>query len=139
VQEQSKAAGHVVQMMESVSHGVTHIRNATAHQTSGNEAITLSSETLRSVAGQLLSTIAEQARGAQLIHRAIEGVRDAGEEIHQSLQIQSSSCSDAAEFLEAVASRNRESMTSTQRLEGVTKELAREANRLGEDVRRFSL
>ena len=139
VREQSKAASHVVAMMESVNEGVAQIRFASAEQTTGHEAIALTSEALRHVAQQLLATTREQARGAQLIRSAIEGVRDAGEEIHGALQTQSSSCTDAAEFLEAVASRNRESRTSARRLEEVTSELVQEADQLGEAVRRFRL
>ncbi len=102
---------------------------AESGQASGNETITLSVEALRDVAQRLLSTT-----GEQLIQQAIEGVKDAGEEIHQALQAQSSACFDAAEFLESFANRNHEGTTSPQRLQREIRELSRDAKRLGQDV-----
>ena len=55
---------------------------------------------MREVAQQVRRTTEEQSRGFGRIRESVEGVRGVVENINESLQEQSSACSQVAEFLE---------------------------------------
>lgn len=137
LREQSKAAGHVVELMERVRSGVDEIRSASAEQDRGNVVVYEGSVTMREVAQQVRSTTEEQARGSGRIRESIEGVRSVVEQINGALQEQSLACSAAVEFLEEVRTRTRANEESMQAMDVVTKELLRQAEGLRNEVGRF--
>jgi len=139
VREQSRASGHVVELMERVREGVEAIRGAAAEQERGNAVISRSAGTMREVAAQVRGTTEEQARGSGRIRESMEGVREAVERINQALQEQSAACRSAAEFLEAVWRRTQSNEQSAGRLEGVARGLAAEARGLRQHVQRFQV
>ena len=77
--------------------------------------------------------------GSGRIRESIEGVREAVEQINGALQEQSAACRSAVEFLEEVYGRTRSNEQSAQRMDGVTKELRRQAEALREHVGHFRI
>ena len=139
MREQTKAAGHVVDLMERVRGGVEQIAAAGAEQDRGNEMVYRSAVTMSEVAQQVRRTTEEQARGFGRIRESVEGVRDAVEQINASLQEQSSACSQVAEFLEQVVDRTRGNEQAAQGMNAAVESLTRQANALREDVGRFQI
>ncbi|MGH0034345.1 MAG: methyl-accepting chemotaxis protein [Myxococcota bacterium] len=139
VREQTKAAAHVVDLMERVRGGVEQIGAAGAEQSRGNEIVHRSSVTMREVAQQVRRTTEEQSRGFGRIRESVEGVRLAVETINGSLQDQSSACSQVAEFLEQVYERTRANEESGQRMDDAMRGLLGQAESLRNDVEKFRI
>jgi methyl-accepting chemotaxis protein len=137
VREQTKAASHVVELMDRVRDGVGEISAAGAEQNRGNEVVFRSSVAMREVAQQVRRTTDEQARGFGRIRESVEGVREAVEQINESLQEQSSACGQVAQFLEQVYGRTRSNEEAAQRMGDSTADLVRYAQALREDVAKF--
>jgi len=139
VQEQTKAAAHVVELMDRVRSGVDQIAAAGAEQDRGNETVYRSAVTMSEVAQQVRRTTEEQSRGFGRIRESVEGVRDAVEQINASLQEQSSACSQVAEFLEEVVDRTRGNEQAAAGMGEAVESLIRQAEALREDVERFQI
>jgi len=139
VREQSRASGHVMELMERVREGVEAIRRAAAEQDRGNEVISRSAGTMRDVAAQVRGTTEEQARGSGRIRESIEGVREAVDRINQALQEQSTACRSAAEFLEEIWQRTHSNEQSAGRLDAVARGLVDQAAGLRQHVERFRI
>jgi methyl-accepting chemotaxis protein len=139
VREQSRASGHVMELMERVREGVESIRRAAAEQDRGNEVISRSAGTMREVATQVRGTTEEQARGASRIRDSIEGVRMAVERIDAALQEQSQACATALRGLVSVRARTRANEEAAGTLDAVTRALRKHADGLREQVGRFTL
>jgi methyl-accepting chemotaxis protein len=139
VREQTKAAAHVVNLMERVNGGVGAIRTATSEQDRGNEVVFRSSMAMREVSKQLRGTTEEQARGGARIRESVDGVRAAAEAINRALQIQSESNAELVRFLESVAQGTAANAESSRRFEQVIRELSGQAEGLRQDVQRFQI
>ena len=139
VREQSRASGHVMELMERVREGVESIRRAAAEQDRGNGSISRSAGTMREVALQVRGTTGEQARGAARIRESVDGVREAVERINQALQEQSASCRSASERLEAVWRRTQHNQDSAGRLGRVARDLEAQAQGLRQHVAKFQI
>ncbi len=137
VQEQSKAATHVVEMMERVNSGVEAIHRATNEQGRANDVVSRSTVAMREVSLQLRATTEEQSRGGMRIRESIDGVRDAVESINAALQAQSTSCQDVVGFLEEVSAGSQANDVSSERLSGATQVLIEQGQALREGVRKF--
>jgi len=137
VREQTSAAGHVAQLMDSVSGGADEIRAAGSDQDHANEVIYRSAVTMREIAQQVRRTTEEQSRGFARIRESVENVRDAVERIDRSLHQQSGACEQVAGFLEMVNVNTHSNERSVQGMDKAMRELAREAEALREDVGRF--
>ncbi len=138
VREETTAAGHVVTLMDTVREGVGSIRSATAEQERGNEVVYRSTQDMREAAQQLHVTTSEQTLGLGRIRESVEGVRDAMEAINGSLQGQSVACNRVVGFLEEVSSRSMASESSTSQMGETTRELLALAEKLRENVSRFT-
>ncbi len=139
VREQTKAAGHVAELMERVRSGVDQIRAAGEEQDRGNEVVHRSSVTMREVAQQVRRTTEEQARGFGRIRESVEGVRLAVEHINSSLQEQSNACNQVAGFLDQVFERTRSNEEAGQRMGEAMRGLLSQAESLREDVAKFQI
>jgi len=139
VREQSKAATHVVELMDRVRGGVDQIRRAGHEQERSNQVVLESCTTMREVAEQVRSTTDEQSRGSRRIGESVESVREAVEQINRSLQQQSQACGQAVEFLARVNERTATNQQSTERMREAMQGLVRQADLLRESVRRFRL
>ena len=139
VREQSKAASHVVSLMERVRSGVDEIHSAAREQGRGNEVVHRSTVVMRNLAQQVRATTEEQSQGSRRIRESVEGVQDVVERINSSLQEQSVACSSAAEFLEDMHERTKKNDASAHRLEKATGGLRRQSEVLREGVRRFRI
>ncbi|HTF34113.1 MAG TPA: methyl-accepting chemotaxis protein [Myxococcota bacterium] len=139
VKEQSKAATHVVELMERVRGGVEQIRAAGREQERGNEVVLRNSVAMREVATQVRGTTEEQARGSGRIRESVESVREAVDQINRSLQEQSAACRQAAEQLERVYERTRSNEESSRRMGEAMRGLLKQAETLRGDVQRFRI
>jgi methyl-accepting chemotaxis protein len=139
VREQTKAASHVVSLMDHVRGGVDEIIGASGEQTRGNEIVHRSALTMREVAQQVRRTTEEQSRGFGRIRESVEGVREAVESIDGSLQEQSSACSQVADFLEQVVERTRSNEDAAQLMGEATRGLVSQAEGLRENVAKFRI
>ena len=139
VREQTKAASHVVALMDTVRDGVTAIASAAADQDRGNEVVYRLSVTMREVTQQVRRTTEEQSRGFGRIGGSIEGVREVVENVNGSLTEQSTACSQVAEFLEEVFERTRSNEESAMLMGSSIRGLASEAEALREHVAKFKV
>ncbi len=139
VREQTKAASHVVALMDRVRDGVTQIAAASADQDRGNEIVYRSSITMREVAQQVSRTTEEQSQGFGRIRENVEGVREAVENIDGSLQKQSRACSQVAEFLEQVSEKIHSNEDAAQVMGESIRGLVSQAEALREEVARFRI
>ncbi len=137
VQEQSKAAAHVVTLMESVKDGAESIRGASSEQIHGNEVVLRSASAMSEVAEQVRAASGEQAGGSLRMRDAIENVRSVVEQIHHSLQGQSNACQQIADQLDRIHGRTRSNEESAQRMREAMRGLLQQAEGLREGVRHF--
>jgi methyl-accepting chemotaxis protein len=139
MREQTRAAAHVEQLAHGVGQRVEQIRGSMREQAAGNEVVMRGSLVMRDVAQQTQRTTEEQARGALRIRDNIEGVRDAVDRIHTSLQQQSESCKSVAIALSEVFERTRSNDQATDALAAAARALQEQAEALRDDVRKFRL
>jgi methyl-accepting chemotaxis protein len=139
VQEQSRAAAHVVRLMERVREQAERIRAAGGEQARGNEVVLRNAGVMRDVAEQVGGATQEQARGAHRMREAIESVRGAVEQINHSLQGQSTACRQIADLLEHVVGRTRGNEAAAARMRAAMAGLLREAEGLRDGVRHFQV
>jgi methyl-accepting chemotaxis protein len=139
VRGQSRAASHVVELMERVRDGVEEIQGAAREQERGNTVVYRSATTMRDVAQQVRGTTEEQARGSSRIRESVEGIRDAVEQINSALQEQSAACRSAVDFLGEVYTRTQSNEESAIQMEHATKGLRQQTEDLQHDLQRFRL
>jgi methyl-accepting chemotaxis protein len=139
VREQTKAASHVVALMDTVRDGVTAIVGASADQDRGNEVVYRSSVTMREVTQQVRRTTEEQSRGFRRIRESIEGVREVVENIDASLQEQSTTCNQVTEFLSQVFERTRSNEDAAKSMGDSIRGLTAEADALRAQVQKFQI
>ena len=138
VQEQTRAAGYVVTLMEKVSDGVEAIRRASEKQERGNEVVFRSSAAMRDVARQVRGTTEEQTRSSARIRESIEGVRGAVEAIHAALEAQSESCREVSSSLEQVSEGTRVTEQTSERMKQAVADLQGQAEHLRAGIARFA-
>ncbi len=139
VREQSRAAAHVVSLMDQVRDGAEQIRRAGGEQAHGNEVVLRNASAMSEVAQQVGGATEEQAQGAYRMREAIENVRSAVEQINASLQQQSNACEQIASLLEGVAGRTVNNEESAGHMREATAGLLEHAEGLRESVRRFQI
>lgn len=134
VREQTKAAGHVVELMERVRDSAEEIAVASTEQDRGNEIIYRSALTMREVAQQVRHTTEEQAEGFGRMSGSVEGVRSIVGRIGQSLQEQTGACGEASQCLEQVVDMNRVNEDVARKLAGAMKALLEQTHALRADL-----
>jgi len=137
VGEQTRAAGHVVALMERVRSGVEHIRRAGREQDRGNEAILTSAEAMREIARQVRRTTAEQAEGSGRLAEGVEAVRQAAGSIDGALSEQGEACRVVEAELGRVGERVRAHGAVAEDLDAAVGRMREEAQELRDQVRRF--
>lgn len=139
IREQSKAAAHVVELMEQLQAGVDRIRNASREQDRGNELILNEIVDMRHASDRVNGTAREQQAGATRIRDAFEEVGTAVERIRASLREQVEACAHSAELFEGMRGRTASTDDAVERMVGATRALTSDADDLRERVRRFRL
>jgi len=139
VQEQTRAAAHVRELMERVRSSVEQLRTATREQEQGTEVVLSGTATMRDVAQQVHRTTEEQARGGNQIRAGIEVVRQAVERIYQALQDQGHACQQSAQYMGRVAAGARANHESAAQMERSTTDLRAAAQSLRAEIHRFRL
>jgi len=134
VREQTKAAGHVVELMEKVRDSAEEISMASAEQDRGNEVIYRSALTMREVAQQVRRTTEEQSLGFVQIRVSVENVRNTVEHIAGSLREQSGACGEVSVFLQQACEGIQTNDAAFEKLGGAMKELLSQTESLREDV-----
>jgi methyl-accepting chemotaxis protein len=137
VREQTKAASHVVVLMEKVRESADQIGAASAQQDQGNEIVYRSALTMREVAQQVRRTTEDQSAGFGRIRENVVGVRGAVEKITGSLREQSEACAEVEGFLDGVAEGSHANEAAGRTLSESMLGLSAKAEELREDVERF--
>ena len=137
VREQTKAASHVVNLMERVRESADQIGAASAQQDQGNEIVYRSALTMREVAQQVRRTTEEQSAGFGRIKENVVGVRGAVEQIGRALTSQSTACAEVARSLDAVDDGDRANVEATTALRETLDALGACAASLREDIEGF--
>lgn len=137
VREQTKAASHVVVLMEKVRESADQFGAASAQQDQGNEIFHRSAFTMREVAQQLRRTTEDQSAGFGRIRENVVGVRGAVEKITGSLREQSEACAEVEGFLDGVAEGSHTNEAAARMLRESMLGLSTKAEELREDVERF--
>lgn len=139
IREQSKAAAHVVELMEQLQVGVERIRNASREQDRGNELILNEVVDMRHASDRVTGTAREQQSGAARIRDAFEEVGSAVERIRAALSEQVEACAHSAELFEGMRGRTASTDDAVERMVGATRALTSDADDLRERVHRFRL
>jgi methyl-accepting chemotaxis protein len=139
VQEQTRAAGHVVDLMERVRQEVEGLRRAVGEQQAGHAAVQGGTAAMRDLAQQVHRTTEEQARGSGQIRNGIEVVREASSRIEDALREQVASCSRSAEITAEVLTRARTNGAAAERLAHTAGTLRAGARELREGLRHFKV
>jgi len=135
--DQTRSTGEVTTAMEQVRTAVESIRVAGREQAHGNELVQRSAESLRDVAGRVHVSISRQNQGTARIGGSIETVHHSVIRIQQALRAQLDACRDASRLLEGLHEHTRATETAASEMSQNTEGLAREAEDLRADVRRF--
>jgi methyl-accepting chemotaxis protein len=93
VREQTKAAAHVVGVIEEVNSQAERIRVAAREQQQGNDIVLEQAQAMKEMAKQVHRTADEQSRGTRLIVSTLENVRTATDNMANSVNEQTSGCS----------------------------------------------
>lgn len=137
VREQTKAASHVVGLMERVRESADRIAEAGGDQERGNEVVYRSALTMREVAQQVRRTTEEQAAGFGRIRGNVEGVRGTAGRITGSLGEQAEACSRVTELLDEVAAGSRSNEKAASTLREAVGTLAEQAVGLRAEIEGF--
>lgn len=137
VREQTKAASHVVNLMERVRESADQIGAASAQQDQGNEIVYRSALTMREVAQQVRRTTEEQSAGFGRIKENVVGVRGAVELIGRALTSQSTACAEVARSLDAVDDGDRANAEAMTALRETLDVLGASAASLRDDIDGF--
>jgi len=138
VQEQTKAASHVVSLMERVRETAEEIGAAGKQQDQGNELAYQSALSMREIADQVRRTTAEQAAGLGRIREKVEGVREAAEQITGSLGKQAGACRRVTESLGLVSKGTRSNEEAAGKMREAIREFSLQAETLRQDAERFT-
>ena len=139
VREQTKAASHVVDLMERVRDSAEQIGSASGDQDRGNEVVYRTALAMREVAQQVHHTTEEQALGFGRIRENVEGVRFAVEQITGSIGEQSDACGKLSASLDQVFEGTRSNEEAAKQMEAAMRELAEQTESLREDVAGFQI
>jgi methyl-accepting chemotaxis protein len=93
VREQTKAATHVVGVIEEVNSQAERIRVAAREQQQGNDVVLEQAQAMKEMAKQVHRTADEQSRGTRLIVSTLENVRSATDTMANSVNEQTAGCS----------------------------------------------
>jgi methyl-accepting chemotaxis protein len=137
VREQTKAASHVVGLMERVRESAEEIGLAGSQQDQGNEIVYRSALAMREVAQQVRHTTEEQTAGFGRIRENVVGVREAVDQIAGSLGDQTGACRQVTEFLERVSQGTQSNEEAAEKLRESMREFISQAVSLREDAERF--
>lgn len=138
VQEQTKAASHVVSLMERVRETAEEIGAAGKQQDQGNGLAYQSALSMREIADQVRRTTAEQAAGLGRIRENVEGVREAAEQITGSLGKQAGACRRVTESLGLVSKGTRSNEEAAGKMREAIREFSLQAETLRQDAERFT-
>jgi len=139
VTEQTKAAAHVVSLMERVRAGVDHIRRAGQEQDRGNESMLASTEVMREIAERVRGTTREQAQGSSRIADGVAAVSAAIERIDAALGEQKGACDAAERELGTGEARTHAQGELAHELDDAVGRMRESATQLRDAVGRFQV
>jgi methyl-accepting chemotaxis protein len=137
VREQTKAASHVVGLMERVRESAEEIGVAGSQQDQGNEIIYRSALTMREVAQQVRHTAEEQAVGFSRFRENVVGVREVVDQIASSVSDQSAACRRVTDSIGHVSQETRSNEEMAKKLREAMREFTSQALTLRGDAERF--
>ncbi len=134
VREQTKAATHVVGVIEEVSAQAGRIRGAAREQQQGNDLVLEQANAMKEMVKQVHRTADEQSRGTRLIVESIENVRTATDRMADSVNEQTAGCSRVVTATGEAFKRAQDLHEATGRLEPGIERVRAHATRVDELV-----
>lgn len=119
VGEQTKAAGHVVGVIEEVNSQADRIRAAARSQQTGNDAVLQQAIAMKEMAQQVHHTADEQSRGTRVIVQTVESIVTGLDKIGTSVKQQTESCQTVVASTWDAYRRAKETNESARGLESV--------------------
>jgi methyl-accepting chemotaxis protein len=137
VREQTRAASHVVGLMERVRESAEEIGVVGSQQDQANEIVYQSALTMREVAQQVRYTAEEQAAGFSRFRENVVAVREVVDQITSSLGKQAVACRQVTESIGRVSQGTDSNEASAEKLREAMREFISQAVTLREDAERF--
>ena len=137
VREQTKAATHVVGVIEEVNSQAERIRIAAREQQQGNDVVLEQAQAMKEMAKQVHRTSDEQSRGTRLIVETIENVRSATDKMANSVNEQTAGCSRVVAATWEAFKRAKATHEATARLDSGIAGVRANAEKVGELVEEF--
>lgn len=134
VREQTKAATHVVGVIEEVSSQAERIRSAAREQQQGNDIVLEQAGAMKDMAKHVHRTADEQSRGTRLIVETLENVRTATDKMASSVNEQTAGCSRVVSATWEAFKRAKDAHEATGRLESAVAAVRANASKIDELV-----
>jgi len=139
VDEQTRAARHVVSLMGVVLEGAEGIHRASDEHRRGSRLLLGATSEMREIAQQVHATTREHAAGAARIRTNVEGVSEQAAAIQRSVDAQGESGRQMGRFLEASTRTTGETLAAVERAVAAAGALEAQARTLREAVADFHL
>jgi methyl-accepting chemotaxis protein len=134
VREQTKAATHVMGVIEEVSSQAERIRSAAREQQQGNDIVLEQAGAMKDMAKQVHRTADEQSRGTRLIVETIENVRSATDKMASSVNEQTAGCARVVSATWEAFKRAKDTHEATGRLQSAVTSVRANASKIDELV-----
>jgi methyl-accepting chemotaxis protein len=134
VREQTKAATHVVGVIEEVSSQAEVIRAAAREQQQGNDLVLEQAGAMKDMAKQVHRTADEQSRGTRLIVETIENVRSAADKMATAVNEQTAGCARVVSATWEAFKRAKETHEATGKLASAVEGVRANAGKIDELV-----
>ncbi len=134
VGEQTKAAGHVVGMIDEVRSQAERIRAAAREQERGNDVVLEQAQAMKEMAQQVHHTADEQSRGTRLIAETVESFVSGLDKIGDAVKQQAASCARAVASTWEAYTRAKQAKEAAGGLEDITDALRGSASAVRERV-----
>ncbi|HKA14152.1 MAG TPA: methyl-accepting chemotaxis protein [Myxococcota bacterium] len=130
VREQTKAATHVVGVIEEVSSQAGRIRSAARDQQMGNDVVLEQANAMKDMAKQVHRTADEQSRGTRLIVETVENVRSATDKMASSVAEQTAGCARVVASTWEAFTRAKETREATGTLASAVERVRANADKV---------
>ena len=134
VREQTKAATHVMGVIEEVSSQAERIRAAARDQQQGNDIVLEQAGAMKDMAKQVHRTADEQSRGTRLIGETIENARSATDKIANAVNEQTAGCARVVSATWEAFKRAKDTHEATGKLESAVTDVRANASKIDELV-----
>jgi len=135
--EQARGSKQVTNAINRIAETVVQIAKATAEQAKGSEHIMQSAERMKDITKHVERSSQEQARGSKQITRSIENINEMVSHLNRAQKEQTKGSEQVMKAVESIKGVVDQQNRSMRELETAIDQLARQADVLKEEARRF--